>query len=408
MKFGRFSMKKGIVAGILIAFVSFAALAESSPINANDAVPPPPVVSGLRATMNGATVTLEWVPAPNVEGDNIVLRAERPITTANYASAERLASLPVTTQSWSETIADGIEFYYAILTRQKDGTYFEFFLPASNSLLVPVSSGKDSTPAPEAVITAFSAITRNDAVIVTWNASLKDKNLVLYRSTSVFTGMASLVQAIVVSSFQDSSAPYVDYPVPGVPYYYAVLDEDSIRSGTAKFLTDMNTNRIPVEIPASYIKIQRSLLPVLRPMPLPWLNPTQEVSVPASRFSKETEAMIAALPLPLAKKKERQNEPYFFRSDLDSASGGEEYALNKILDATFPDKSWDRAISELTDFLAIRRTDDTIARTRFYLGEAYYFSGDYRKALLEFLLAQDRYYNQSQEWIRYTLEKAID
>ena len=64
------------------------------------------------------------------------------------------------------------------------------------------------------------------------DSSRSGKNLVVYRSTRPFTGTDSLVSAILVATIPDDGTPFVDYPVPGVPCYYAVIDEPSLRSGS--------------------------------------------------------------------------------------------------------------------------------------------------------------------------------
>jgi hypothetical protein len=401
-------MKKKMLAALLIS-CSFAVFsAETTDLPESREVPPPPVVSDLQASLTGTSVKLDWTPAPGVEGENIILRAERPITAANYTSAERRGTVPAGTGTFTDTVTESAAWYYAILTRDRDGTYYDFFLPASNSLLVPVQSVA-AIPVQAAVFSGFDAMTRNDAVIVTWKASVKNRNLVLYRSTAPFVGLSSLVQAVVVSTFKDDGTPWVDYPVPGVPDYYAVLDDDTLRTGTATFSEGGNTNRIPVEVPAMYEKAQRERLATLRPMPLPWLNPSSEPEIPAAAFSRQTEAKIAELikGSPPAKAS-KAREPYIFRSDRNGTGIGEEFTLRTILEKNFSSASWDRAISALTEFLAIRRTDDTTARAHFYIGEALYLKGEYRKALPEFLLAEDLYYNQSREWIEYTLTKMTE
>jgi len=400
-------MKKTILSIIMLLFISlFAFMEESAELESRE-VPPAPVVSGLSATCSGNQVKLEWLPAVNIKGENIILRSTKPITSANYSAAERIGTVSINVSTFNDTIQDGSEYYYAILTRDSDGIFYDFFLPSSNSLLVSVSSENSRKPVVSAIFSKFDAMVRNDAIIMTWNSSLQGKNMVLYRSTSPFTTMSSLVSAIVISSFQDNGAPFVDYPVPGVPYYYIILDEDSIKSGQAEFIPDKNTNRIPVEIPSMYAKIQRTPLPTLRPMPLPWLNPDQQAEIPALQFSADTEKIITSLITYTSKKNIRKLSPYVFKSDLDSTSGGEEYTLKNILESNFREGSWEKAITSLNNFLSIRRSEDTIARTRFYLGEAYYFSGDYRNALLSLLMSQDNYYEQSEEWIQYVLEKSI-
>ena len=395
--------------GFLCILLCTAALALSQEAPAADPgrdVPPAPVVSGLSAVCSEKTVTLSWYPAPGIEGENIILRSDRPVTASNYTAADKLGSVPVSATTFTDSIEDGKEYYYAILTRDSSGTFYEFFLPASNALLIPVSTGKGSPTAAVADIDGFDALNRNDAVIITWTVSVQSRNLVLYRSTAPFTGLGSLIQSVVVSSFQDTGTPFVDYPVPGVPYYYALADEDVIRSGTVAFTPGKNTNRIPVEIPSGFSRIQRSNLPGIRPMPLPWLNPSRTLIPEACRFSEATEAMIAKLSRVSTETRLPVRTPYVFRTETGGGSGGEDYALRKIIEGSFSAGRWETATGELKDFLSLRRTAETTARARFYLGESFYFSGKYRLALLEFLLSEDVYYNQSREWIRYVLERS--
>lgn len=397
-------MKKAFFAQFLLLSCSFLLSARDDlPPLEDREVPPAPVVSDLRADIDGNTVTLSWTPAPDVSGDNIILRSDRPITAANFFEAERIGSVPVSVTQFTDTIASGKDYYYAILSKDGDGTYYEFFLPASNSLLIGITPPEAVPEVPPAEIAGFDAVSREDAVIVSWKYPAQDRTVLLYRSTSPFTDMSSLVQAVLVAGFADSGAPYVDYPIPGIPYYYGILDEAAVRSGTATFADGANTNPTPVEIPSTFLKTHQRALTVARAMPLPWLNPANEISRPPRRFGKKTESMIRALASAGTTKRPPERVPFIFRSDLTASAGGEEYALKRILETGFASKNWDATVTELEKFLAIRRSPETTARARFYIGEACCFSGNYDRALLEFLLAKDKYYNQSNEWIQYVL-----
>ncbi len=367
-------------------------------------VPPPPVVSAIQASLKDRQVVLTWVPAPDVAGTNVILRAKQPITTANYLAADRRGEVPATSGSFTDAIEGDGAYFYAVLTRDEDGTLYDFFIPASNSTLAPVQAQPQPVAQPVA-ITSFDAMTRNDAVIVTWTATAPNRQLVLYRSTSPFMDLSSLVSAIVVSTFKDDGAPYVDYPVPGVPYYYAIIDDDSLRAGTVRFKDSANTNRIPVEIPSQYENVKRASVPALRPMPLPWLNVTEEPESVELTFSRETEAKIRDIARSGSISPVTPRKPYVFLSDREASGTGEDLALRLILKNTFTKGAYAEAITQLNDFLSIRRTDDTVARTRFYLGESLFFTGEYSKALFQFLLVEDRYYGQAREWARYAIER---
>ncbi|MBN1617234.1 MAG: hypothetical protein JW875_07955 [Spirochaetales bacterium] len=367
-------------------------------------VPPPPVISGLEAQLSGNSVTLTWIEAPEIEGEHLILRYNQPITAANYLSAEKRAQVPPKTTTFTDTIDKGQDYYYAILTRDTDGTLYDFFIPASNSMISSIS-GTVAPEKPSVDITAVDAMVRNDAIILSWTNPAKGSSLVVYRSTQPFTELASLTQAIVLSTIIDTGTPFVDYPVPGVPYYYALMEESSLLTGQAQFTPGKNTTRAPVEVSASFAKFPASKMPKVRPVPLPWLNPSRKASKPVWQFSTQTENMItkilpAEVNLPVV-----YHEPYVFRMDIESTGSGEEYALRSILEKSFLPGHWEKTIEDLEKFLSLRRTIPTTARARFYLGQAYYFNNKDNKALIEFLLSQNVYYTQSREWIQYIMNR---
>ena len=374
--------------------------------DARQEVPPPPVVSALTAVYSDHTVHLSWTPVPNLTGESIVLRYDRPITASNYAEAATVGTVPATTTTFEDTIEDGKEYYYAILSRDNSGMLYDFFLPANNSLLVAVSTG-EAERVEIAQITEFAVAGKDDSLYISWKSSVKNKTLVLYRSITPFADISSLLQAVVVSSISEDISHYTDYPIPGVPYYYAIIDEDAIHTGNVTFTAGTNTNEIPMEAAANTGTNRRAGLTVLRPMPLPYLNPSRTIGMPKYSFSAATEGIISELVNSAPKRKITEHAPYVFRSDFESISSGEEYTLKQLLEESLIPGKWDHLIQSLQKFLSIRRSAETTARVHFYLGEAYYFTGDYQQALLEFLLSRDYYYNQSGEWIGYTMDAMI-
>lgn len=365
-------------------------------------VPPAPVVSSLSASVLGDTIILTWTPAPDVTGTSEILRSESPITAATEATAELRGKVDHGVTEFRDASESGKTWWYAVVSTDSDGTRYNFFLPASNSLIMPVYTGAVAIPT-KSTISGFTAKVRNDAVILGWSATLPGTNLVLYRSTSPFTSFSSLVSAVLVSAFADSGGSFTDYPVPGVPYYYALLDEDAVHAGIVAFEKGTNMNSVPVEVPAELSVIKRATVQPLRPMPLPFLNLAQGTEVPKTTFSPATEERIARL-MGSAREPVRVHIPFIFRSDLESTtSGGDEYALRLIVTEGFGAGAYEATIARLDDFLSLRRSEQTAARAHFYRGEAYFFLGKHEEALLDFLLARDTYENQAGEWIQYAL-----
>jgi len=256
---------------------------------------------------------------------------------------------------------------------------------------------------------SFSVLVREKSVMLDWKAKPEGKNLILYRSTSSFSSLASLAEAVPIANITDDGLPFFDYPIPGIPYYYAIAEENEIASGKIKFINGVNTINSPVEIFGSTGEPQKIHSSAQnRPIPLPFLNLEKQVKRREAYFSSQTETIINAL---TAEKRDYREfvlssqriSPYIFPDDKKNPDGGESMELQRILKDFFNTKNWQKCKNELDAFLRIRRTSRISARTHFYIGQTLFFQNMYDKALLEFLIAQDMYPTQANEWAHHCL-----
>ncbi|UTC65849.1 MULTISPECIES: tol-pal system YbgF family protein [unclassified Treponema] len=253
---------------------------------------------------------------------------------------------------------------------------------------------------------SFSILLREKSVMISWKAKPEGRNLIIYRSTSSFSSISSLAEAIPIANITDKGLPFFDSPIPGIPYYYAIAEENEIASGNIQFINGINTISSPVEVFGSVGDQNKK--PQNRPVPLPFLNLAKQPKKRAEFFSSQTETLINTL---TAEKKDYREfiissqrlEPYIFPDDKKTPDGGESMELQRILNDYFYTKNWQKCENELTNFLRIRRTSRISARTHFYIGQTLFFQNMYDKALLEFLTAQDMYPSQAKEWAHYCL-----
>ncbi len=256
---------------------------------------------------------------------------------------------------------------------------------------------------------SFSALAREKAIVISWKASVQNCNLILYRSTQAFSNFASLSKAVPIANIRDTGIAYLDYPVSGIPFYYAIAEEHQLASGNISFIDGKTTIALPVEI----IEMDDDLPKIKkqakrRPIPLPYLNPSKKYQKKKQYFSSQTEGIINAL---TAGKQDYREFPsaalrrkiYVFPDDKSKPMGGENMELQRILKGSFAKKKWAHCEKELKDFLKIRRTSRVTARSKFYLGEVLFFQNKYDKALLQFLIAGDMYPKQAKEWAQYSL-----
>ena len=255
--------------------------------------------------------------------------------------------------------------------------------------------------------TSFGVTVREKAVVITWSATHEGRNIIIYRSSAPFDSVSSLAGAVPVTNLKDTGTPFIDYPVPNISFYYAVLEESQLDNADIRFIMGKNTTNTPVTV----MNGQKNTEPFSeRATPLPFLNPEKTEKKPPEFFSSETEEAVSALASYRADSEEPfpEREPYIFPTDRQSPDGGEAMELQRILKESFLPKDWHNAEKEFNSFLKIRRTAKVSARTQFYLGEVFFFQKKYAAALLKFLLVQDTYEALSAEWIRHCLIRLAD
>ena len=122
-----------------------------------------------------------------------------------------------------------------------------------------------------------------------------------------------------------------------------------------------------------------------------------------SAIKPETKRIVSSL-LDNPTAKAKPLDVYIFEEDLYSPAGGDEYFLFEILRKTFIKKKYEECITSLKQFLARNRKQDVADRAAFYLGESYYFTGNFPLALTQFLSLEEAFPELSRKWAENTLD----
>lgn len=449
------SIKAAIVVCMIAIPAAVAAAQQASPAPAagkdNERVFAP-FVSRIAAAEKEGRVSLSWTDSRDAVGSVIIYRSDQAITAERISKSERLAEVPYGAQSFIDKPPKSGTWYYFIAATDEKGTRYDLVLPYGNSREVRVAlaeaapapqppaktqqppaqknvAGKAaSAPAAEAPKTAaesaktaekkisgISAQVQGDSVLVSFRASAAVENILVYRSASPLTLTRDLLDAVIVQSAPASVVPVVDYPVPGIGYYYALISEDDLKSGRIAVEPGVNATSVPVEVPAGRYRVGLPGPPSdIRSMPLPLISldaalpsgtvgpqPPVNPAPLSSAASKAVSELIGTVkPVPAAERR-----PRAFPQDLETPTGGEEYALRSIVQGSFAKKEWAEAAKQIVRYLSLSRTPATEARAHYYLGQSYYFLNRYSEALFEFLLAQSQYYAEGQEWIDAVLPR---
>jgi hypothetical protein len=335
----------------------------------------------------------------------------------------RGVEVPYGAQSYvDEAERPGIFHYFAV-SSDEWGRKYMIPIPHTNTVSVTVSAddtafsldGSRETPGiPETAekgIRSFKAEEDNGRIVLSFEGGGKDA--VLYRSTKPIRTGEDLLQAVIAG--RGSSSPFIDYPVPGIPYYYAVIFEEDLNSGPVLFSAGKNTTAAPVTARGEQGTAGPASDGRIRNIPLPSIN-TESArkglapDIPASPLSEDALRAAGALAgsssatVPF-------REPGVFLEDIErsvSSSGGENGRLSQIVQGPFSSRKWEDAGEELRRFLSLPRSAAVEGRSRFYLGQVYYFTGKSREALFEFLSARNIYPNETNPWIDAVLARLVN
>jgi hypothetical protein len=235
--------------------------------------------------------------------------------------------------------------------------------------------------------------------------------------------MDALANATRVGEVTSGDAPVLDYPVPGISYFYGVFPADALAEGDPRFEPGVTVTADEVRIPLTTTRV------TLPPFeggprsrnPLPFLRITRELdgaeeelpqnpaSVrPAVPLDEETAAAVARVTEALPEGDSERPEPRVLPVDRSTAEKGPASALSTVATGAFAERRFEEAERLLENLLSTPLPPDVKARSHFYLAQSYYFTGRLRPAFLEFLLARDEYYLETRPFIDRILSELAD
>jgi hypothetical protein len=193
-----------------------------------------PFVSRLKAEVKNGFIRLTWEDSKNTTGPVFIYRADTPFPVSPLPQG---AEIPYGAQAYVDEVEKPGTFHYFVVSSDEWGRKYTIPIPYTNTISVAVSgngetfflNGSRESPGTrgtsgtsEKNIHALRAEEDNGRIALSFEG--EGKNAVFYRSTKPIRVEEDLLQAVIVG--RGSSSPFIDYPVPGIPYYYAVLFEE--------------------------------------------------------------------------------------------------------------------------------------------------------------------------------------
>ena len=238
----------------------------------------------------------------------------------------------------------------------------------------------------------------------------------VYRSTTPINNVDELEP---ISVLPGNFISYIDNPPDSKEYFYAVITviEDVADGSDVPYnllLPGVNSTTVGVHLKKTTPPVQVTKTPKrrsyeedeLREQPLPYMNILGDSrSKSTSLISKESEQKALAL-VSFNKKASvpQKLTQYIFEEDSEAPIAGDDYLLYEILQNSFLKEDYVKSIEEINNFLSINRSASSTDRATFYLGECYYFTNEYERALTCFLEVQSSYTSLSRKWSQSSLD----
>lgn len=387
-----------------------------------------PYPSRLRVGVREDLVLISWEDSPDLSSGYVIFRHGAEPSADNFADAVMIGDAESGSPAFEYRPPDDRPYYYFVLGRSESGVY-EVFIPLRNASLAPIraeaaasrpatASSGAAAPQPSALpVSGVTARVEGDAVRIGYVADSSLGRLVLYRGTVPFRDAQALLSATIAAVLPAGSSDYVDYPIPGIEYYYALVPERELLGGRLGVEPGRNATQRPVLIPAGLYRVGLpSSTSYARSAPLPFLVLTRRVTdadpliredlAPQARpVSAATEKAIASL-VASAGLAPSYSRPAItiFPEDLKT-SPSSDFSLYTISAGSLARGSYEQAARELNLYLSLPRSPAATARARFYRGQALAMTGAWREAFFELLRAEDSHYLAVQPWLDYVLYK---
>ena len=238
-------------------------------------------------------------------------------------------------------------------------------------------------------------------------------SLLVYRDTQPIATKAQISGAKALAELSPSSSYYIDTVRNYKAYYYAVIARTADGRLYDIVLPSINAtvNAARAERPEQ-ADVEDSELSEeklyadgqKREVPLPYLNMLESQDKKPNKLKPEVMAAGKELAAGYEKPRHEPLAPHIFDEDMISPAGGDDYYLFEILKDYFIRRDYASSVKALQTFLGVNRSPETTKRGAFYLGEALYYCGRYRDALMMFLYVEEDEPALAKKWIQSSLD----
>ena len=239
--------------------------------------------------------------------------------------------------------------------------------------------------------------------------------LLIYRDTRPVSSYSQLSGAELLAELPAQTFGYTDTVSDYNDYYYSVIAVTTDGKPYDVIFVSMNSTVEGVHLIAPE---QQDIAPkkkpeeklytdgTMRETPLPFISYVEGQGEEAL-VSDETAQVASLLSSSALKNSKSPVSPYFFEEDLISPDSGDDFLLFEVLKTTFVQEKYEEAIVLLNKLNGTNISDSVRNRVNFYIGQAYFFTGDCEQAAMYFAKTAQSFPLQTTIWMNYTLDRIL-
>jgi hypothetical protein len=365
-------------------------------------------VSNISTVNSDGKVLITWQNPVNFTDYVTIYRSNEIIDSEEkLLKAAKLETLKNKEEKYIDSAPAGNNFYAILITLKNTEKNNIIFIPFRNFSSKPVIITKEEL----SHINKFSAKSSSFSITLEWDyiaGSSNNSKIVLYRNTEPISDENKLSNSIKIATSNIDSKYFVDIPMSGIFYYYAIFVENDIEK---TFVPNVSISTNPVFIQKKVETVNDFSTDNFIPLPLITLandpksgknfidpqilkNPKKiDYNSSVSTIMKKYRADFSKIKDDYTKDTEEKIKrlDFHFLND-EEIFNAKDYALEygKIM-TYLKNKDYDNAEKYLTDILIETIPDYLLRRVSYYLGQIYYANGDYYKSYQYMILAYDDY-----------------
>ena len=370
-----------------------------------------PFVSKLKSVAEESLIRLSWIDSADTVSKYLVYRHTKVINNDNFNETLLIGEAAAGNEYFIDYPVSTDNYYYAVLGSDSSNNTYNLFIPYKNITSLPVHVIYIASPqALSAVISDIKTQTTENTIELSFKSSRMNRELIIYRSNEPIDKYTDLLKASLITIIPSSNESYTDHPIPGIPYYYAVMDSELTKSGRYVFEPGRNITEHSIQIYSGVSSVSLESRETLRNQPLPYLELKSSIDsgkllsqssseLPVKyNLTFETTLAVNNILKNLYTDEKVIIKPVILADDINISENSEEYQLKRILESDFKDQNWVVAYELITNFLSVHHSRQIELRAHFYRGQILFFQKKYRESFMEFILLEGELPIEIKPW----------